>query len=391
MPIPHFVVKNKFQRRSELYEDILTADILIDVCQRITGRTDYTVKFDATGYNKGRLATLEYQGRINYISFSEAEIRSRNSSFQSFASALVRYHREDSPNKRIYFYFLQSNGNIETGYFRFMYRLMKTAGTDFLNERDHLTTPIVSFSTIEDIILHKNSIRGRNRANKSTYLTKDTDGTLQIFGKTYGASKYETTLLCLAISETTTSKIELYEIREGNLNQLPKSARDVINAKKGFTIITSDLTLERTYYEENDSLRSPVFNYNLFEKLGDKKCALCACEIPQIIQGAHIWPVAKIKRTNNINLEQKLQKALDGDNGIWLCTNHHKLFDTNLLLITKEGRIKYKSSIRIIDENYISDVTVNNQIRDEILTPNFLNYLKTRNRSLRQRDFSFVE
>ncbi len=37
MPRPHFTIKNRFQKRSELYEDILTEDILRDVCQRITG------------------------------------------------------------------------------------------------------------------------------------------------------------------------------------------------------------------------------------------------------------------------------------------------------------------------------------------------------------------
>ena len=102
MPRPHFTIKNKFQKRSELYEDILTADILRDVCHRLTGRRDYTVTFDDTGYNIGRLATLEFNGTINYISFSEFEIGSRNSFFQSFPSALVKYHQEVNTNKNIY-------------------------------------------------------------------------------------------------------------------------------------------------------------------------------------------------------------------------------------------------------------------------------------------------
>ena len=58
MSRPHFIIKNKFQKRAELYEDILTGDILRDVCQRITGREDFTVEFDNSGYNIGRLADL---------------------------------------------------------------------------------------------------------------------------------------------------------------------------------------------------------------------------------------------------------------------------------------------------------------------------------------------
>lgn len=388
----HFIIKNKFQRRSELYEDILTDDILSDVCYRITGNTDYTVEFDNDGYNIGRLAVLEHQGSINYISFSEMEIVSRNSSFQSFPSALLRYHQEENISKNIYFYILKPDGNnIETAYFILMYRLMKTAGTIFLNEDEHLDTRITPFNSVADIIAQRNLNRGRNRGNNSTYLTLDENNTLQIYGKTYGASKYETTLLCLAISEITIDKIELYEIQEGNLRILPALAREVILGLGKIEIIRSDLVLERAEFEDNDSLRSPSYIYNLLEKLGNKKCTLCDCQIPQIIQGVHIWPVASIKRTSNISQEQKLQSAIDGDNGIWLCNNHHKLFDINLLIINTEGYIKYKSDIRTIDENYISEVTINYQVSKEILTPNFLQYLGKRNRLIDEREYNLME
>ena len=164
---------------------------------------------------------------------------------------------------------------------------MKTAGTRFLNE-EYLANPITPFNSVADIIVQRDLNRGKNRGNLSTYITTDEDDTLQIFGKTYGANKYETTLLCLAVNEVTDNRIELYEIQEGNLRKLPKDARDVI-IKKGITIITSDLIIERDKeaFKENDSLRSPTYILNLLKKLGDKKCSLCDCEIPQIIQGAH--------------------------------------------------------------------------------------------------------
>lgn len=389
MAKPHFIIKNKFQKRSELYEDILTRNILRDVCRRITGRTDYTVEFDNEGYNKGRLATLEYRGRINYISFSEFEIASRNSFFQSFPSALVKYHQETNSNKRIYFYFLTPDGNIETSYFIFMYRLMKTAGTEFLNEDELLENEIAPFNSVADIIAQRDLNRGRNRGNASTYVTIDEDDILQIFGKTYGANKYETTLLCLAIHKITPYKMELYEIQEGNLKRLPEEAREVI-VTLGIAVIASDLILEREEFEKNDSLRSPTYIYNLLEKLGDKKCSLCDCEIPQIIQGAHVWAVASIKKANNIDQDKKLQFAVDGDNGLWLCNNHHKLFDMNVLLITEEGRVKYKSNIRAIDSDFICDVTANYKIPDKTLTPKFLHYLEKRNSLLNERRYSFI-
>lgn len=357
---------------------MLKPAILADICLKATGQLNYTVDF-VDAVNIGRLATLEFEGSIFYISFSEDRIGGRNASFQSFPSALVSFYKEKNENKGICFYFLPTIGRYETTYFNFMYRLMKTAGTMFLNEQDYLKNPILPFATIEDIIVHKNTIRGKNKSNNSTYLTKDEQGTVQIFGKTYGASKYETTLICLAAAKIADSALILYEIEEGNLTKLPKSSREAIESIEKFTVITSDLTLERKEFEENDSLRSPAYIYNLLEKLGDKKCALCDCEIPQIIQGAHILPVANIKKMQNITQDQKLKWATDGDNGLWLCNNHHKLFDINLIIIEEDGNVKVKSDIRDSDKTFIQSVTNVFKIKHEILTSNFLQYLKNRN------------
>lgn len=387
--LPHFTIKNRFQKRSELYKDILSTDILRDVCQRLTGKQDYTVNFDDTLYNIGRLATLEFNGTISYISFSEFEIGSRNSFFQSFPSALVKYHQESNSNKNIYFYFLEPDGNIQTAYFIFMYRLMKTAGTVFLNENDYLDNLINPFNSVSDIIVQRDFNRGRNKGNASSYVTVDENSTLQIFGKTYGANKYETTLLCLAIHEITPYSMELYEIQEHDLRQLPRDARNVI-LSLGIDVITSDLILEREEFERNDSLRSPTYIYNLLEKLGDKKCSLCDCEVPQIIQGAHIWPVASIKCTNNLNIDTKIHHAIDGDNGLWLCNNHHKMFDINLLYISADGRLKYKTNIEQSHEEYVRKFTLNSQLPNAILTPTFIDYLEKRNRTLDARQYSYM-
>lgn len=389
MSRPHFTIKNNFQKRSERYEDILTEGILRDVCYKLTGKRVFTVTFDNTGYNKGRLATLEYKGSINYISFFEVDVTSRNSSFQSFPTALVKFHLEPNPDKGVFFYFLPFDGSIETPYFIFMYRLMKTAGTVFLNESDYLTNAITPFISPSDIIAQRDLNRGKNRGNASSYVTVDENDTLQIFGKTYGANKYETTLLCLAVREITPYPMELYEIQEGNLIRLPQDARNVI-VNLGINVFASDLVLEREEFETNDSLRSPTYIYNLLEKRGEKKCSLCDCEIPQIIQGAHIWPVASIKRANNLNLDTKIQNATDGDNGLWLCNNHHKLFDINMLYISSDGNVKYKSNIEQNHIEYLNVFTVYKQVPNEILTPTFIEYLEKRNRMLDESLFSPV-
>ncbi len=388
MTAPHFIIKNNFQKGG-LYQDLLTPSILSDVCLKLTGREDYTCDFDNSGYNKGRLAVLNYQDKIIYISFSEVRIEGRNSSFQSFSTALTKYILEENTNKEICFYFLPGiTGNFETPYFVFNYRLMKTAKVNFLNDGTYLSSPIISFISPEDIVVHKDKIRTTNSGNGSTYITRSSDGKLQIFGKTYGASKYETTNLCLALSEIVNSEIELYEIGEGGLTNLPLISKKAIESLGVVKIFTSNIAIEKENFDKNDGLRSKKYIYNLLKKLGGKKCAFCKCEIPQIIQGAHIWPVADIKKENNLTQDEKLASALDGDNGLWLCQNHHKLLDVNILHIAENGSIQYLTEINKTTSNFIQDTTTNKQLSDEIVTDEFVIFLNKRNKSIQENFYS---
>lgn len=385
-----FNIKRNFQRRAITYEDILTPIVLLDVCQKLTGQNDFQVVWDNSGYNKGRLAKLEYNGAIFYISFSEMEVKSRNSFFQSFPSALVQFYLEENLNKNLYFYFLPPDrGQIESNYFVFMYRLMKTVNTIFLNENLYLSRVYNPFNSVSDIIINRDQNRGRNRGNASTYASINEADSLQIFGKTYGANKYETILLIFAFKNVSEYPIEVYEIQEGNLSILPEPGRQLI-INSGISVITSDLVLEEREFDTDDSLRSPTYLYNLLDKLGQKKCSLCDCEIPQIIQGAHIWPVASIKRTNNINLDTKIHHAINRDNGLWLCNNHHKLFDIDLLFINSDGRLKYKTDIEQNHELYLKNFTTYSELPNEILTTKFLEYLELRNESINEEDYSFI-
>ena len=385
-----FRIKTNFQRRQITYKDILTHNFLLDVCQKLTGQAQYEVEFDDAGYNKGRLAKLEYNGSVFYISFSETEIASRNSFFQSFPSALIQYHLEPNHNKGIYFYFLPPDrASIETNYHVFMYRLMKSVGTIFLNETTYLRQIHQPFNSISDIITNRDTNRRRNSGNASTYAAINETNTLQVFGKTYGANKYETILLTLAFKRVSANPIEVYEIQDGNLRILPEPARTII-IDSGIQVFTSDVVLERNEFESNDSLRSPTYLYNLLDKLGAKKCSLCDCDIPQIIQGAHVWPVASIKRANEINHEMKIHHATNRDNGLWLCNNHHKLFDINLLYISTDGRIRYKTNIEDTHEAYLKRNTIFSTISANILTENFIEYLNKRNSLLEVEEYSYV-
>ena len=394
---PRFVIKKNLQKSKSTgvyFSDVITKDVLDEVCAKVTGKKEYTVEFVDNDYqdqflpntyNKGRLAILHYNEFANYISFSELEVHGRNSSVQSVPTAFNMYYTNPYVKKRLFYYFLNVQaGNAETDYLIMMYRLMNTIGFEFLNANAGLKSRIQAYASIEDIMFNRRISSGRNQSNNATYITKDGAHAIEIYGKVYGASKYETSMMCYALSMLKQSKqtITLYEVLEQDLKELPEVSRNVINQMGAIDIVPTDMTLEKKLFEENDSLRSPRYIYNLLEHVGPKRCVFCDCGIPELVQGAHIWPVASIKKVGAMPFEEKLKCAIDGHNGLWLCENHHKLFDENIIMIGDDGRIKYKDSLPSEHLDYISQITTIDIIPEYLMTERFTEYLWKRNHAI---------
>ena len=389
---PHFVIKENLQKSKSTgvyFSDVVTPNILHDVCYRITGQTTFTYEyvdneyqdmFLGKSYNKGRMAIMYYKDSVNYISFSELEIGGRNSSVQSVPTAYNMFYTNPYPKKHLYYYFLNTAGNAETDYQILIYRLMNTIGFKFLNANENLSRRIHVFNSVEDIIFNRKINAGRNRSNNSTFITKGNLGEIEIYGKTYGANKYETSLICYALSMLRESgqNIKLYEVLEGDLKELPEASLKVINQMGVIDVIPTDMTLEKRIYEKENSLRSPRYTYNLFNKLGNKHCALCNCEIPELVQGAHILPVATIKRMPALTFDQRLDYALDGENGLWLCENHHKMFDEGMISFDRHGGLMLRNNISPRHVRYIEEITKYKVLPREFLTDRFLWYLDQR-------------
>lgn len=393
-----FVIKRNLQKSLQTgltFQDQLDDSYLKDICQKITGRldfdcqyveNDYSDAFLTSTYNKGRLATLRYRDYVHFISFSEQDIEGRNSSIQSVSTAFNIFYMCPYDQKKLYYYFICKSGNPATDYHMFIYRLMKTIGFSFLNFP--VPSPATSFVTIEDMMRARDENRGMNKSNNSTYLSKNENGEYEAYCKTYGASKYESSLICYAMSmiirHTHTEKIKLYEILEGNLKELPASSLQVLRKMDTVDIVKTDLTFEKRIFEEScgNQLRSPRYQYNLLDKLGEKHCALCGCTIPDIIQGAHIWPVASIRAANSISIDDKVRFATDGDNGLWLCENHHKLFDRNIIAVFSDGTVKYNHSLSPVHVPYLHALTENTKLPTIYLNDNFTRYVELRNMAL---------
>lgn len=372
------------QKTPGLFDRLLTNEVLLDICLRVTGQSRFRVVKNRSTYNRGRLVFLEYGGIVNYISLSGANIGGRNSSLQSVPTAINMFYADQRQNKRLCYYFIPHVGNAFTDYHLFIYRLLMTAGIDFLNIGDYYQQHVLPYRNVDDLIIDRRENQTSNSSNNSSYVSKTSDK-IQIYAKTFGASKYESTLLAIAISHIADRPIDLFNICEQDLTKLPQASLNTIEGLGNISMHYTSLFLDkREYLQQSDrsELRSASYTYNLFNRLGAKKCALCGCEIPEIIQGAHIWGVAQISRTPGLDDDTKFNHAVSGHNGLWLCQNHHKLFDSNIILLDNDGFVRLKDNLVTDNVAFIRSTTFRTSVDARFLSAEFKDYLAKRNETL---------
>lgn len=364
------------QDKSPNYDTFLTNEILEDICIRITGNKNYILNKNENERNKGRLLKLVDENKkiVYYINLSqEGEIKGRNYYFQSVSTALEIFFEErieNDYNKKFCFYFLPFTGNIKTDYYIFLFRIMATAGIKFINDDIVFGNEnIKTFLSMRDLINERSVLKGYNDGNNSTYISDDGDS-YGIYGKTFGANVKETMLFCLATINISEKPVKLYQILDNDSKTISAKDRNLIMCFSkemkfyNFEIIDDTMEFEEKCNKEN--LRSPRFNYNLLSKYNSKKkCALCDCEIESIIQGAHIYPVAEIRKNQALSQEQKFEYATHKDNGLWLCENHHKLFDSGIIIFENK-KVVYKDVIKNSDKEYLDEITKNKELDNEI-------------------------
>lgn len=340
---------------------------------------EYADEFIPKGYNHGCLGFLFYKDEVHFITFSPKVVGGRNSVTQSIPTAYNLFHKNAYPKKTLNYYFLLDDAKQLTIYHSFLFRVCRTLGIKFLNAPPNYSVGNV-FISPEDIMNARASNKGKNKSNNSSYITRNEEGYYELFAKTYGASKYESSFLCYALSRILgdSNKLKVYEIIEGDLKELPKTSREIIEQLRNVELIKTDRTMDIKNFGKSN-FRSNLYISHLLDTLGDKHCAFCNCDIPDIIQGAHIWNIADIKRECTQNDEQKYIHATCGSNGIWLCQNHHKLFDNNMITLNNNGNVLFANNMPSNYRYFLSEITTNKTIDSNILTEEFLFYLNKRN------------
>jgi hypothetical protein len=130
-------------------------------------------------------------------------------------------------------------------------------------------------------------------------------------------NKYPHKCLAMSLDALYENRYEIYDLLKFSVDDtdIPYNLKQELENKYVRGTVTS------TRKERDARFRKLVLeNYNY-------QCAICRCSEVELLQAAHINPVA-INGTDDLN------------NGICLCANHHLMFDRNLIKIDFDsGRI----------------------------------------------------
>lgn len=328
----------------------MTEDEYKDIVNRSVGDVDFIVKEDFRGHNSGQYIKLKMADTIKYICLSRKIASESRNAFilQNFPSAYQHYLEEKNP-KKLFEYYIRDFSTSHPPFAIFSYKLLLTGGIKILNldkvkvsEKAILFDYTTPFNDYKQMRTYRLNLSKRNSSNNSTTF-EENDDEISVYGKSYGANGRETTAICLALSRLVPGKnIKLYNVNETDKNHLA----DIDPANRYILEnIGIELNDDRMDFESNDERviakrNTRLFHYNLLQKYKEKKCYLCGCDIEKVIQGAHIYSSTDILHSS-VSEEEKTKQIVDADNGIWLCANHHLLFD--YLLIYFKERYLYAS------------------------------------------------
>ena len=364
-------------------DEIIKTSDLTFICQELTMRKDYDVRWQEERI-EGKMFTLETETHKYFISYTPKDVGGRNSYLQSVPTAFGRYleasARESKECQFCLYITTVSHGNNQTPYHLFMYRLLSTIGIRFLNATEGLRGIVVKpYHNVRELIRDRDRNRYKNNANTSSYIT-DEGSSYHIYGKTFGANQKETTLLCYALCRISEKPIRLFQIID---NEQPRLSEADIQSIKSFAAVSGKSPidiLDDTYrFPESETaeqgqapcgenLRSPRFVFNLLQKTGGHKCCeLCHCEIESIVQGAHIYPISAIRKRADLTYQEKLAFATDKDNGLWLCENHHKLFDDGLIRFD-DGVMRTLPRLSQSNAEFVKAISTSSRIKAEYYT-----------------------
>lgn len=250
------------------------------------------------------------------------------------------------------------------------YKNKKVKGKYIYRKNENLARN--GFENISEIKSMRDLLNGENSKNKGSYILEFEDSVI-IYGKTFGNNGFEMVLIACAIGKFAKKegkKVYFYQVKDnlGRDGEVNKDAKPItaenIKIMEAFGITVYDelkeceVNPDAKLDEKKDSRNQLEFMKNLINKFGgtdEKKCYLCNCTIQKLIIASHIQRVTDINKLN-IPFAEKRKKAVDADNGLWLCANHDKLFEHGLIYF-EGNKLIISDKIKEEERKYIEKIT----------------------------------
>ena len=233
------------QQNGIYWPDKLRDKDFLSICQLTTGQSNFLIQWlppessvvvagKRFKYNVGNLIKVRFEQAVFYVSIAIPNNDGRNSYFQQVGPAYRQFLEESNPKKDFVFYALPKSrpddfGRVLTHYHHFMYSILSAAGVDgnwseFLGRRPKV------FKNIDELVQKRNRLSKKNNNASYAYLDRESDS-INLFLKTYGASKYESFFMSLAAINIEPKKcIRIFELEEGELTGLPIWASEHIES-----------------------------------------------------------------------------------------------------------------------------------------------------------------
>ncbi len=272
-------------------------------------------------------------------------------------------------------------------YHTFIYRVSKTFGVKLLGEeklpylkydaksKKHeyrkkkilLDQPI---NNVHDIKIARDNFQKRNIGNKSSYIL-EADDYIIIYAKVDANSEFEMVYLASIINSLAKNEGKqtyLYQVEEiysqsfgkDNIKFLKDQGVNVIEDLQKYED-NPDIVLD----ESKTSRNQAEFYRNLLKKYNNgsdyKCCYFCGDDFQDTLIASHIQRVTDI---NNLDIpfSEKREKAVDADNGFWLCPVHDKYLENGYIYFVEDklhlkDNLTEKQKEKIIETFYLPKIT----------------------------------
>ena len=87
--------------------------------------------------------------------------------------------------------------------------------------------------------------------------------------------------------------------------------------------------------------------------------------------------MASIRKRDDLEFEEKFKLAVDADNGMWLCENHHKLFDSGIIWF-EDGKLVISHKLNTEDLMFVKQVTTIEEIEPQYINERMLAFFDIR-------------